>query len=108
MLERIRGETARRRVQAVVAGHCFPDTMVVLPESRARTEGTVLKRHFASITNESQDLELIGKEPYAGRVSTGGFTSMSSLPVHEAGTAVVGFNNYRSSGRTTGEQCGTR
>jgi hypothetical protein len=90
----------------VTAGHCFPNTMVVLTESRAHTEGKVSKRHLDSINHDGKDMELIGGQSYAGRVFTGGVTSTTSKPVHGAGSAVVGFNNYCHSGRTTGEQCG--
>lgn len=93
-------------VRMVTAGHCFPNTMVVLTESRAHTEGKVSKRHLPTVTGGKKDMELIGGQSYSGRVFTGGVTSTSSLPVHGAGAAVVGFNNYCHSGRTTGEQCG--
>jgi hypothetical protein len=88
-------------VSMTTAGHCFANGATVWTESLARVYGTVFGRHV-----DGRDMELIGGQSYAGRIFTGGVTSTSSLPVYGAGSAVVGFNNYCHSGRTTGEQCG--
>ncbi|MEV7677925.1 hypothetical protein AB0O64_05095 [Streptomyces sp. NPDC088341] len=88
------------------AGHCFNNGTTVATESGARTYGTVSDRRLPPVSNDAADMELIGGQSYAGRVFTGGVTSDTSIPVVSAGGAVVGFNNYCHSGRTTGEQCG--
>ncbi|MFD8968913.1 hypothetical protein ACFV0C_28660 [Streptomyces sp. NPDC059568] len=88
------------------AGHCFNNGTTVVTESGANTYGTVSDRRLPPVTGDAADMELIGGQSYAGRVFTGGVTSSTSIPVVSAGGAVVGFNNYCHSGRTTGEQCG--
>lgn len=88
------------------AGHCYANGATVLTESGVRTYGTVSNRHLPPITGDAKDMELIGGQPYAGRIFTGGVTSTTSIPVVSADAAVVGFNNYCHSGRTTGENCG--
>jgi len=93
-------------VSMTTAGHCFANGATVLTESGARTVGTVSNRHLSPITGDKKDMELIGGQSYAGRIYTGGITSTTSIPVVSAGPAVVGFNNYCDSGRTTGENCG--
>jgi hypothetical protein len=94
------------KVRMVTAGHCFANGTQVLTESTARVEGTVSKRHLPTVTSDKKDMELLGGQSYAGRIFIGGVTSSTSSPVHGAGAAVVGFNDYCHSGRTTGEQCG--
>jgi hypothetical protein len=90
----------------VTAGHCFNNGATVLTESGANTFGTVSNRLLPTITGGARDMELIGGSSYAGRVYTGGVTSTTSGPVVAAGAASVGFTNYCTSGRTTGETCG--
>src|SRR3954452_14249994 len=90
----------------VTAGHCFGNGTGVNNESNLRSVGTVSNRALASLGSGPIDMELFGGQSYAGRVFTGGVLSSTSLPVVGAGGAVVGFNNYCHSGRTTGEQCG--
>jgi hypothetical protein len=90
----------------VTAGHCFANGTSVNTESNLRTVGTVSNRLLASLGSGPVDMELIGGQSYSGRIFTGGVTSSRSIPVVAAGSAVVGFNNYCHSGRTTGEQCG--
>ena len=90
----------------VTAGHCYANGTAVATESGLNSYGTVSNRRLPTVTGHPQDMELIGGRPYAGRVFTGGVVSTSSVPIVSAGAAVVGFNNYCHSGRTTGEQCG--
>ncbi|GAA4444634.1 hypothetical protein [Phytohabitans houttuyneae] len=90
----------------VTAGHCFANGVTVLTESGNRTYGTVSNRRLPTVTGHAQDMELIGGQGYWGRVFTGGVDSSTSAPVVAAGTAFEGFNNYCTSGRTTGENCG--
>ncbi|MEJ3747936.1 hypothetical protein WEI85_32185 [Actinomycetes bacterium KLBMP 9797] len=90
----------------VTAGHCFANGATVLTESGANTFGTVSNRRLPTVTGHAQDMELIGGQSYAGRVYNGGTTSTTSGPVVAAGGASVGFTNYCTSGRTTGETCG--
>jgi hypothetical protein len=90
----------------VTAGHCYANGTVVNTESNLRPVGTVQNRLLASLGNGPVDMELLGGQAYAGRVFTGGVTSSTSIPVVAAGGAVVGYNAYCHSGRTTGEQCG--
>jgi hypothetical protein len=88
------------------AGHCFNNGATVLSESGGATYGTVSNRHLPTVTGDAKDMELIGGQSYAGRIYTGGVTSSTSIPVVAAGSAVVGYNDYCHSGRTTGENCG--
>lgn len=90
----------------VTAGHCYANGTSVNTESNLRTVGTVSNRALASLGSGPVDMELLGGQSYAGRVYTGGVFSTTSIPVVAAGNAVVGYNNYCHSGRTTGEQCG--
>ncbi|BCB91353.1 chymotrypsin family serine protease [Phytohabitans suffuscus] len=90
----------------VTAGHCFANGVTVLTESGNRTYGTVSNRRLPTVTGHAQDMELIGGQGYWGRVFTGGVNSSTSLPVVAAGTAFVGYTDYCTSGRTTGENCG--
>lgn len=90
----------------VTAGHCFNNGAAVRTESGANAFGTVSNRHLPTVTGEPLDFELIGGSSYAGRIYTGGVTSTTSIPVVSAGGAVVGFDNYCHSGRTTGDNCG--
>ena len=90
----------------VTAGHCYAIGTRVNTESNARYFGTVTNRALASLGQTGLDMELLNGGSYAGRIFTGGVTSSSSIPVVAAGSAVVGFNNYCHSGRTTGENCG--
>jgi hypothetical protein len=91
---------------AVTAGHCYANGATVTTESGGYTYGTVSNRRLPTVTGHAQDMELVGGQSYAGRVFTGGVTSSTSIPVVSAGGAVVGYNAYCHSGRTTGEQCG--
>ncbi|MGW0709859.1 hypothetical protein ACWD4G_28545 [Streptomyces sp. NPDC002643] len=88
------------------AGHCFADGATVTTESGRYVYGTVSHRRLPTVTGHPMDVELIGGQSYASRIFTGGIDSMSSLPVVGAGGAVVGFDDYCHSGRTTGEHCG--
>jgi hypothetical protein len=90
----------------VTAGHCYANGTTVQTESGGQTYGTVSNRRLPTVTGEAVDMELIGGQSYAGRIFTGGVTSSTSIPVVAAGGAVVGYNAYCHSGRTTGEQCG--
>jgi len=90
----------------VTAGHCFANGTNALVESGLRSYGTVSGRRLPTVTGHPIDMELLGGQSYAGRVYSGGVVSTSSRPVAAAGSAVVGFNNYCHSGRTTGENCG--
>jgi hypothetical protein len=90
----------------VTAGHCFANGVTVLTESGRNTYGTVSNRRLPTVTGHAQDMELIGGQGYWGRVFTGGVDSSTSAPVVAAGTAFVGYNDYCTSGRTTGENCG--
>ncbi|MFJ3310407.1 hypothetical protein ACIPSA_47005 [Streptomyces sp. NPDC086549] len=90
----------------VTAGHCFANGATVTTESGRYTYGTVSNRHLPTVTNEPIDVELIGGQPYTGRIFTGDVNSATSIPVVAAGTAYEGYNNYCHSGRTTGENCG--
>lgn len=90
----------------VTAGHCFADGATVLTESGANTFGTVSNRRLPTVTGHAQDMELVGGQSYSGRVYNGGTTSTTSGPVVAAGTAFVGYTDYCTSGRTTGENCG--
>ncbi|BCB75971.1 hypothetical protein GCM10022251_55530 [Phytohabitans flavus] len=90
----------------VTAGHCFANGATVLTESGNNTYGTVSNRRLPTVTGHAQDMELIGGQGYWGRVFTGGVTSTTSGPVVAAGTAFVGYTDYCTSGRTTGENCG--
>ncbi|MBT2393395.1 hypothetical protein J7E87_29250 [Streptomyces sp. ISL-1] len=87
----------------VTAGHCFENRQVVFTESLARVYGTVSNRRTQGI-----DVELIGGRQYSGHIFTGGTDSSTVIPVRGAGRAYVGFGNYCTSGRTTGETCGHR
>jgi hypothetical protein len=91
---------------SVTAGHCYANGASVRTESGARVYGTVSNRRLPTITGHASDMELMGGQSYSGRVFTGGVTSTTSIPVVSAGGAVVGYNAYCHSGRTTGEQCG--
>jgi hypothetical protein len=88
------------------AGHCYNVGTTVRTESGARVYGVVSNRHLPTFNGQPRDVELLGGQSYAGRIYTGGVTSTTSVPVFAAGEAVVGFNNYCHSGRTTGEHCG--
>ncbi|WP_426562750.1 hypothetical protein ACPPVT_18260 [Angustibacter sp. McL0619] len=90
----------------VTAGHCFSNGASVNTESGANNEGVVTARTLASLGGGPIDVEFLAGRSYAGRIFTGGVNSSSSIPVVGSGSAVVGFNNYCHSGRTTGEQCG--
>jgi hypothetical protein len=90
----------------VTAGHCYADGDTVTTESGAFTYGTVSNRRLPNVTGGTADVELIGGQAYSAKVFTGGVDSTTGIPVVTAGGAVVGFNNYCHSGRTTGEQCG--
>ncbi|MER6912568.1 hypothetical protein ABT354_12935 [Streptomyces sp. NPDC000594] len=90
----------------VTAGHCYANGAAVTTESGRFPYGTVSNRRLPTVTNEPVDMELLGGQSYAPRVFTGGVVSNTSIPVVAAGGAVVGFNNYCHSGRTTGENCG--
>jgi len=90
----------------VTAGHCWANGTAVRTESGATPYGTVLARRLPTVTGHPMDVEVVGGSAYAGRVFTGGVFSMTSIPVVAAGSAVVGYNAYCHSGRTTGEQCG--
>jgi hypothetical protein len=90
----------------VTAGHCFANGTSVNTESNLRQVGIVTGRTLASLGGGPIDVEFLAGQPYAGRIFTGGVTSSTSIPVVSAGSAVVGYNNYCHSGRTTGEQCG--
>lgn len=91
---------------SVTAGHCYANGATVLTESSANTYGTVSNRRLPTVTGHAMDFELVGGQSYAGRIYTGGVTSTSSIPVVAAGAAVVNYNNYCHSGRTTGQHCG--
>jgi hypothetical protein len=93
-------------VFSVTAGHCFANGANALVESGLRSYGTVSGRRLPTITGQPMDMELLGGQSYAGRVYTGGVVSTTSRGVAAAGGAVVGYNNYCHSGRTTGENCG--
>jgi len=90
----------------VTAGHCFANGVDVKTESGANSEGIVTARTLPSLDGGTADVEFLASRSYAGRIFTGGVTSNTSIPVVGSGSAVVGFNNYCHSGRTTGEQCG--
>ncbi|HET9827872.1 MAG TPA: hypothetical protein VFQ11_05140 [Nocardioidaceae bacterium] len=90
----------------VTAGHCYAIGTRVNTESNLRYVGTVTNRSLPTLGGGPIDMELLNGQPYSGRVFTGGITSSSSIPVVSAGSAVVGYNAYCHSGRTTGEQCG--
>ncbi|GLF93356.1 chymotrypsin family serine protease [Streptomyces yaizuensis] len=90
----------------VTAGHCYANGAAVTTESGANAYGTVSNRRLPTVTNEPVDMELIGGQSYAPRVFTGGVTSNTSIPIVSAGGAVVGYDDYCHSGRTTGENCG--
>jgi hypothetical protein len=90
----------------VTAGHCYAIGTRVNTESNLRYVGTVTNRSLPTLGGGPIDMELLNGQPYAGRVFTGGVTSSTSIPVVSAGGAVVGYNAYCHSGRTTGEQCG--
>jgi hypothetical protein len=90
----------------VTAGHCFANGVDVKTESGANDEGIVTARTLPSLDGGTADVEFLASRSYAGRIFTGGVTSSSSIPVVGSGSAVVGYNNYCHSGRTTGEQCG--
>ena len=90
----------------VTAGHCFSNGASVKTESGANVEGTVTARTLASLGGGPIDVEFLAGKSYSGRIFTGGVTSSSSIPVVGSGSAVVGYNDYCHSGRTTGENCG--
>jgi hypothetical protein len=90
----------------VTAGHCFANGANALVESGLRSYGTVSGRRLPTVNGQPMDMELLSGQSYAGRVYSGGVVSTTSRPVAAAGSAVVGFNNYCHSGRTTGENCG--
>jgi len=98
--------SATGAVSSVTAGHCFANGTNALVESGLRSYGTVSARRLPTVTGHPMDMELVGGRSYAGRVYTGGVTSMTSRGVANAGAAYEGYTQYCHSGRTTGENCG--
>ena len=98
--------SATGAVSSVTAGHCFANGTNALVESGLRSYGTVSARRLPTVTGHPMDMELVGGRSYAGRVYTGGVTSMTSRGVANAGAAYEGYTRYCHSGRTTGENCG--
>ena len=93
-------------IVSVTAGHCWANGTAVTTESGNQAYGTVSDRHLPSFNGSTMDVELVGGKSYAGRVFTGGVTSMTSIPVVAAGAATAGYTDYCHSGRTTGQSCG--
>jgi hypothetical protein len=98
------GYTVRNSVGAqfmVTAGHCFTNGQTAVTELGGRVVGTVSGNGLPS-----QDMELIGGQPYGPFIYVGGVNSSTGAHVASAADPVVGFNDYCHSGRTTGENCG--
>lgn len=85
----------------VTAGHCYTNGQTAVTEISGLTVGTVSGNGLPS-----QDMELIGGQPYGSSIYIGGVSSSTGAHVASAGDPVVGFNNYCHSGRTTGQKCG--
>jgi len=90
----------------ITAGHCYNNGATVKTESGNSLYGLVFSRRLPTFNGSATDMEVLAGSYYAGRIFTGGVNSSTSIPVVSAGPAYVGYNNYCTSGRTTGETCG--
>jgi hypothetical protein len=86
----------------VDAGHCFNDGQTAVTENGGLTVG-VASGNGLSV---GQDMVLLGGQSYGSSIYTGGVDDTVNAHIASASDPVVGFNNYCTSGRTTGANCG--
>jgi hypothetical protein len=86
----------------VDAGHCFSNGQTAVTENGGLTVGSAFGNGLAF----GQDMVLLSGQPYAPFIYTGGVDDAVTAHIAGAGDPVVGFNDYCTSGRTTGNNCG--
>jgi len=86
----------------VDAGHCFNNGDTAVTENGGLTVGTASGNGLSI----GKDMVLLGGQSYAPDIYTGGVDDAVFAHIASAGDPVVGFNNYCTSGRTTGANCG--
>jgi hypothetical protein len=84
------------------AGHCFSDGQTAVTENGGLTVGVAQGNGLGV----GQDMVLLAGQSYSPFIYTGGVDDAVSAHIASAGDPVVGFNNYCTSGRTTGANCG--
>jgi hypothetical protein len=86
----------------VDAGHCFSNGQTAVTENGGLTVGSAFGNGLAF----GQDKVLLSGQAYAPFIYTGGVDDAVTAHIAGAGDPVVGFNDYCTSGRTTGNNCG--
>jgi hypothetical protein len=86
----------------VDAGHCFSNGQTAVTENGGLTVG-VASGNGLSV---GQDMVLLSGQSYSPSIYTGGVDDSVNAHIASAADPVVGFNNYCTSGRTTGANCG--
>jgi hypothetical protein len=84
------------------AGHCFDNGQTAVTENGGLTVGTASGNGLGA----GQDMVLLGGQSYGSFIFTGGVDDSVANHVLSAADPVVGFTNYCTSGRTTGNNCG--
>jgi hypothetical protein len=84
------------------AGHCFDNGQTATTENGGLTVGSASGNGLSA----GQDMVLLGGQSYGSFIYTGGVDDAVASHVLSASDPVVGFANYCTSGRTTGNNCG--
>jgi hypothetical protein len=86
----------------VDAGHCFSNGQTAVTENGGLTVGVASGNGLSA----GQDMVLLGGQSYNPFIYTGGVDDTVHAHIAGAGDPVVGFTDYCTSGRTTGNNCG--
>ena len=86
----------------VDAGHCFSNGQTAVTENGGLIEGSASGNGLSV----GRDMVLLGGQSYSPFIFTGGVDDAVTSHIAGAGDPVVGFNDYCTSGRTTGANCG--
>jgi hypothetical protein len=86
----------------VTAGHCFDNGETAFTELGGLTVGVA----SGNALSLGKDMVLLGGQSYGTHIYTGGVDDSVNAHIASAGDPVVGFNDYCTSGRTTGANCG--